>query len=382
MLLLLMYYLCRMVFSQLKDKIEITTGEGTMSRMISWKVYFVLWILAFGCQNPSESVQMEIHKLEGATMGTTWHLTYEGPDDNPLHISQIDAVLELINQAASTYVPTSIISRLNKGETVVVEDENPEQIAFFRYNVDICNRVWEWSRGYFDPTVMELVNYWGFGYEGHRPVEEVDSARVDSLLQFVGYEKVADGFTTDEWKLPEGFQIDFSAVAKGAACDWVGKFLEEQGISNYLIEIGGEMYVEGPGREGEGWIVGVSKPRKNAPAEELIEYLAIRDKGLATSGNYRNYYESNGRMITHTINPKTGYSEERRILSATIVADDCGTADALATAIMAMGVEEGKEVIGQIPEIEAFLIYNSEADTMVIFETEGMKSLKYNTTKL
>ena len=352
-------------------------SHGQLTRAL----ILVVWGMVLGCQSSSETSQMEFHKIQGTTMGTTWHLTYEGPEDKPLQKSQIDAVLAMVNEAASTYDPESIISRLNRGETVDVNNENPEQVVFFRHNVEICSKVWEWSNGYFDPTVMELVNYWGFGYEGHRPVEEIDSARVDSLLQFVGFDNLGDRFTTDEWHLPPGYQLDFSAVAKGAACDWVGKYLEEQGISNYLIEIGGEMYVEGPGREGEGWIVGVSKPRLNAPAEELIEYLAIRDQGLATSGNYRNYYKSNGRMISHTINPKTGYSQERRILSATIVADNCAMADAMATAIMAMGMEEGKEVIRQIPEIEAFLIYNSEADSMVIYETEGMKSLKYNTTK-
>lgn len=333
------------------------------------------------CQHGGQDKAAVIHKLQGMTMGTSWHLTYESPNDVLITQDQVEDWLDLVNQSASTYVPGSIISRLNQGESIVIAEENPEEIEFFRYNIEITDRVWKLSSGYFDPTVMELVNYWGFGYEGHRPVETVDSAKIDSLLQYVGYGEIGERFDGDTWQLPQGFQLDFSAVAKGAACDWLGRSIEKIGVSNYLIEIGGEMSVQGPGRAGEGWIVGVSKPRLNAPAQELIEELAIRDKALATSGNYRNYYKSNGRMIAHTINPMTGYSEEKSILSATIIADDCGTADALATAVMAMGLEPGKRMLDETNDIEAYLIYNNGGDSMLIYETVGMNSLKYNTTK-
>ena len=349
-----------------------------------------IWVLLLSmilqsCQGQGQAGETGMQKLSGATMGTTWHLTYEGATVDVTQ-KQIDEVLESINLAASTYIPESIISRLNKGEIVDIGQEDPNQIEFFRYNIEICDSVWQWSNGFFDPTVMPLVNYWGFGYTGHRPIEEVDSAYIDSLLRYVGYDQVADRFGGDIWVLPDGFQLDFSAVAKGAASDWIGKFLEDQGITNYLIEIGGEIVAKGPGRAGDGWVVGISKPEINAPTRDLIEYLAMKDRGLATSGNYRNYYESQGRIITHTINPKTGYSEERRILSATIVAQNCALADALATAIMALGIVDGKAVIEQIPEIEAYLVYKKEdggtdvrENAIEIFETEGMKSLKYNT---
>lgn len=349
--------------------------------------FTILWfivLLSFSCQTgQSDGYKKEttFHKLQGMTMGTSWHLTYEGEGDDLITIDRVEDLLNLINHAASTYMPESIISRLNQGETIVVAEENPEEVEFFRSVVTISGKVWEWSNGYFDPTVMELVNYWGFGYEGHRPVETVDSVLIDSLLQYVGYGEIGDRFESETWQLPPGFQLDFSAVAKGAACDWLGRAFEKMGFSNYLIEIGGEMLVQGPGREGEGWIVGVSKPVLHAPTRELIEELAIMDKALATSGNYRNYYESKGRMIAHTINPKTGYSEEKSILSATIVAEDCGTADALATAVMAMGMDKGKQVLDSIPGIEAYLIYNNGADSMLIYETAGMNSLKYNTTE-
>lgn len=341
----------------------------------------VLTFFSQTCQQEGQNEEAVFHKLQGMTMGTSWHLTYESSSDDVITQSHVDSLLDLINQSASTYRPQSIISRLNQGGTIHVAEENPEEIEFFRYNIDIVDRVWEWTDGYFDPTVMELVNYWGFGYEGHRPVESVDSARIDSLLQFVGYEAIGDRFDGETWRLPSGMQLDFSAVAKGAACDWLGRSFKNIGVSNYLIEIGGEMLVHGPGRAGKGWIVGVSKPQLNAPAQELIEELAIRDKALATSGNYRNYYKSDDRLISHTINPMTGYSEEKSILSATIIAEDCATADALATGVMAMGLESGKKMLDETKGIEAYLIYNNGADSMLIYETAGMNSLKYNTTK-
>lgn len=339
------------------------------------------WILllvsfTFSCKTPHPS---SIQKIQGATMGTTWHITYEGPENRLVLQEEVDSLLDIINQAASTYIPTSLISRLNEGETLDVAAEDSDEVEFFRFNTSISDQAWKWSDGYFDPTVMELVNYWGFGYEGHRPVETVDSSKVDSLLQYVGYGEIGDRFQTDTWHLPTGYQLDFSAVAKGAACDWIGAYFEEQGMTNYLIEIGGEMLLNGPGREGEGWVIGVSKPQTNAPSKELVEELVIQNKAVATSGNYRNYYESNGEMFTHTINPKSGYSEKSNVLSATVITDGCGKADAVATAIMAMGVEKSKEMLEQIPEVEAYLIYNNGSDSMLIYETAGMKTLKYNT---
>lgn len=342
---------------------------------------YLLWGLMLGCMvyacTPPAATTTSMQKIQGNTMGTTWHITYEGPDQNPVKKEEVDSVLAMINQSASTYIPTSLISRLNKGETIDVEAENAHEIEFFKFNVSIAEQVWNWSDGYFDPTVMDLVNYWGFGYEGHRPVELVDSVKVDSLLQFVGYGDLLDQLEGATWKLPHGYQLDFSAVAKGAACDWLGDYFKERGIENYLIEIGGEMLLHGPGRAGEGWVIGVSKPQVNAPAQELIEELVIKDQAVATSGNYRNYYESNGQLFTHTINPKTGYSEQSNVLSATVITDGCGLADALATAVMAMGSDKGKAMLDQIPEVEAYLIYNNGSDSMLIYETSGMKSLKY-----
>src|SRR5680860_95492 len=207
------------------------------------KIFFI-GMISFSCQSAQTST---FHKIQGATMGTTYHITYEGPENQPIHQTQVDSVLKMINDAASTYISSSIISRLNQGDTIYVAKENKDNIDFFRYNVSIADKVWKWSNGYFDPTVMELVNYWGFGYEGHRPVETVDSSLIDSLLQYVGYGAIGNRFQSDTWSLPKGYQLDFSAVAKGSACDWMGRYFEDNKITNYLIEIGGEMLVRGLG---------------------------------------------------------------------------------------------------------------------------------------
>lgn len=340
-------------------------------------MFWLLMVLLPGCADEQDTDTV-FHKLKGETMGTTYHVTFEGGTDAPVSKFQLDSLLAMINQSSSTYIPTSLISRLNQGDVIQLRLEEQDEVEFFRYNTSIADDVWKWSEGYFDPTVMPLVNYWGFGYEGHRPVETVDSARIDSLLQYVGYGAITGQWGRDEWHLAPGFKLDFSAVAKGAACDRMGVFLQEKGVDNYLIEIGGEMMLRGPGRKGDGWIIGISRPEKNAPERELIEEMAIQNRGVATSGNYRNYYETDGRLISHTINPKTGYSEQRNILSATVIADQCGKADALATAMMAMGVDKSISMIEQLSNVDVFLVYNNAVDSVLIYETPGIKELKYN----
>lgn len=345
------------------------------------KIFVFSWILISsvlaGCEGAEEPGMKRLH---GYTMGTVYQVTYEKPAGlSEIYTFELDSVLEIVNNIASTYIPSSLISRLNQGEEIDTRELDEQTLGFFRQNVSISRKVWEWSDGYFDPTVMPLVNYWGFGYEGHRPVEEADSALIDSLKNLVGFDEVVSLFEGDHWKLPEGMQLDFSAVAKGAACDFLAGFLEKEGMTNYLIDIGGETLANGPGRAGAGWIIGINRPDVNAPADDLVSELAVRDQAVATSGNYRNFFESNGKRYGHTINPKTGFPEENDILSATVVTKECGMADALATAFMAMGLEKSRALLRNLPETDALLIYNNGSDSLLIYETDGMKKLKYNT---
>lgn len=328
------------------------------------------------CQDSSPAMHPE--RIHGTTMGTTYHITYEQPaSSDKVYTYETDSVLNFVNDVASTYIPSSIISRLNKGDTLSTDTLDKSAVAFFRKNTEISHKVWEWSDGYFDPTVMPLINYWGFGYEGHRPVEEVDSFKVDSLLELVGLDRLMDFSKEDIWYLPQNMQLDFSAVAKGAACDVLGEFFEKRGITNYLIDIGGETLAKGPGRSGSGWIIGINQPEPASRGADLAEELAIRNLAVATSGNYQNFYKTETTTYGHTINPHTGYPEINNVLSATVITTDCGMADALATALMAMGLEKSKTLLKNLPDTEAFLIYNNDSEDLLIYETEGMKKLKH-----
>ena len=191
------------------------------------KIFVFSWILISsvlaGCEGAEEPGMKRLH---GYTMGTVYQVTYEKPAGlSEIYTFELDSVLEIVNNIASTYIPSSLISRLNQGEEIDTRELDEQTLDFFRQNVSISRKVWEWSDGYFDPTVMPLVNYWGFGYEGRRPVEEADSALIDSLKNLVGFDEVVSLFEGDHWKLPEGMQLDFSAVAKGAACDFLAGFL-------------------------------------------------------------------------------------------------------------------------------------------------------------
>jgi len=347
--------------------------------MKNYFLHLLLLSLVFLQSCGEDTPQIDLERIHGATMGTTYHITYEKPGSGEkIYTYETDSILQFINEVASTYLPSSLISQLNQGDTISTDTLDAEAILFFRENIDISEQVWEWSDGYFDPTVMPLINYWGFGYEGHRPVENIDSARVDSLKQLVGFDRVKNIFRNEIWFLPENMQLDFSAVAKGAACDVLGEFFEKRGITNFLIDIGGETLGKGPGRSGRGWIIGINKPEAHNPGTDLVEELTIRDQAVATSGNYQNFYETENATYGHTINPMTGYPEINNVLSATVITQDCGMADALATALMAMGLEKGKELLQKTQNAEAFLIYKNNSDGLSTFETPGMKKLKYN----
>ena len=230
--------------------------------------------------------------------------------------------------------------------------------------------VYEATEGSFDPTVMPLVNYWGFGYAGE-PITRVDSNKVDSLVQFVGFEKVIFEALALKKDRP-GVQLDFSACAKGYGVDEVGRFLETQGCNNYLVEIGGEVRARGINQRSKNWQIGINTPQEGGALDDYQAIVKLKDLSLATSGNYRNFYELNGVKYSHTINPKTGFPERNTLLSASVFAKDCMTADAYATAFMASGLDKAFDVALQNSEIDAYLIYSDEDGQMQVKYTEAV----------
>jgi len=300
--------------------------------------------------------------LSGKTMGTTYNVTYLDEESRDLQTS-IDSLLVVFNQSLSTYIPDSELSRFNQGDTL---DFN---LPYLLPVLEASKKVYENTNGAFDPTIGPLVNIWGFGPGGP---ELKDSVDIKNLLTIVGFTKIEFDQKQLRKKVP-GIYLDFSAIAKGYGSDVVADFLKNKSISNFLVEIGGELVANGVNEKGELWKVGVNRHEESANASDLISIIALQDRGMATSGNYRNYYVQDSVKISHTINPETGYPVNHTLLSATVLAADCMTADAYATALMVMGKDKAIALDSTLSEIEMFLIYD---DGMGGFKTFASESLK------
>jgi thiamine biosynthesis lipoprotein len=302
----------------------------------------------------------------GLVFGTVYHATY--PSDTDLHQELIDE-LRRFDNSLSTFNPNSVISRVNRNEDVVTD-------TLFQ---NVFRRAMEISAatdGAFDITVAPLVNAWGFGFKQE---QLPDSAAVDSLRALIGYRKAtldADGRVR---KTDDRVMLDCASVAKGYASDVIAAFLQRKGVDSYMVEIGGEVVLKGQNPEGGLWRIGINKPVEDSLAvnqgQQLI--LELTDCALATSGNYRNYYYIDGKKYVHTIDPRTGYPIQHDILSATVIADDCMTADALATAFMVMGLEATKRFCAAHPEIDVCLIYVGADGKNEIYQTNNRRHASY-----
>jgi len=302
-------------------------------------------------------------KIEGNAQGTTYHISYLS--DDPINYkTAIDSLLKDIDKSMSTWLPSSIISRINNEDGPVLVDQ---------YFIDVFNKsveVSEKTDGLFDVTVGPLVNSYGFGATEKKALER---SRIDSLLQFVGY-KMLKLEGKKILKAKPGIKLDFNAIAQGYSVDVLSNFLESKGIDNYIVELGGELKANGK-KGNENWKVGIDKPdEKQSPERELEAVIILNDKALATSGNYRKYYEENGQKFSHIINPKTGYPAKQNLLSATVIADDGITADAYATAFMVMGLERSIQFleVNKDLELEVYFIYDEHG----IWKTYSSESLK------
>jgi thiamine biosynthesis lipoprotein len=315
----------------------------------------------FSCSSPNS----EIQEITGETMGTTYSIRYYGNGEKSLKPS-IDSLLRVVNQSLSTYIPNSTISLFNRADSVFEAD------TYFIINFQKAQEVYEKSDGSFDATVMPLVNAWGFGFE--KMNSQIDSSLIDSLLDFVGFEKVFL-LNNKAYKKRKGVMLDFSALAKGFGVDEVARFLESKGIKNFTAEIGGEVACRGKKHDGSYWAIGVEKPINDVSgSQRAIELIIpLENSAMATSGNYRNFYIRDGKKYTHEINPKTGYPVDHNLLSATVIANDCMTADAWATAFMVMGLNKSKQLLSELPELDVFFIYANEDGSTSTYASPGME---------
>jgi FAD:protein FMN transferase len=300
--------------------------------------------------------------ISGNTMGTTYRIVYLDDEKRDFK-NQIDSLLVVFNQSLSTYIPTSELSQFNKGDSLLYE------LPYFYPILQASKIVFEKTGGAFDPTVGPLVNLWGFGPTGP---QLQDSVNIDQQLRLVNFNAIV--FDNVQVKKKDSkMYLDFSAIAKGYGVDVVAEFLSLQGIDNYLVEIGGELVAKGVNENGELWKVGINRPEEEGKADEILSIIALNNSALATSGNYRNFYEIDDQKFSHTINPATGRPVRHSLLSATVVAKDCMTADAYATALMVMGVENGIALQEREKDFEIFLIYSDESGAYKTFASEGIK---------
>ena len=322
--------------------------------------------LLSGCTDKKE---LKIFKMTGAAQGTYYAITYCSDNNENLQPA-VDSLLKQFDKSVSSYLPTSVISRLNNNDTSVTADPIYETI--FRKSMEVSAS----TDGAFDVTVGPLVEAWGFGFKRK---EKVDKAMVDSLLPLVGYRNVQ----LSKGKLIKAdprIQIDFDAIAQGYSSDWLALFFEKKGIQNYLIDVGGEVLAHGSKPDGQLWSVAIEMPSKNSEDErKILAILTMKNRAISTSGSYRKYYEENGVRYSHTIDPSNGYPVRHNLLSVSVVAKDCMTADAYATAFMVMGLEKSKVFLARNSDIEAYFISDDQHGGFSIFYTPGYdKLLKKN----
>ncbi len=343
---------------------------------------FLFLVLLQSCRTSDEP---GVLALTGETMGTYWKVSYQDANNRNFK-KEIDALLVEVNNEVSTYEPNSVISQFNKAKTSlkiadvkrIGADSGVKRLyPHFSTNYTASKMIFNASKAYFDPTVMPLVNYWGFGYEGKKPVTDVDSVKIQSILPYVGLNKIEEHGDQNEVfliKPSPQMELDFGGIAKGYGVDVVGKFLESNNIQNYLVDIGGELRARGAKSTGS-WKAGINTPSSDAALTDIEVILNLKNISMATSGNYRNFHEVNGKKYSHTINPKTGFPELNSLLSATVASVDCVMADGFATAFMTMGLENAKKIVENTNGVEAYFIYSDESGTMKTYHTAYFKDI-------
>ncbi|MET2985909.1 FAD:protein FMN transferase [Aureibaculum conchae] len=327
------------------------------NRIVAFLVIFVIL-----CSCRDDDKRTEPLKLQGLAFGTTYNITYfdKGHID---FTKSMDSLFYLVNKSMSTYIPSSDISKINNGDRTVLVD------AYFKEVFQKSSKIYKDTDGFFDPTIGTLVNAWGFGPE--KPLNNLDSASVKHLLKFVGFNKV-ELKKNKITKTSDSIYFDFNAIAKGYAVDIAGKFLETKGITNYLIEIGGELRSRGLNKvKNKPWKVGIENPNFDG-TRSIEKVVELNNETMATSGNYRKFKIDSitGKKYAHIINSKTGYPAQSNLLSVSIIAKlDCADVDAYATAIMAMPLEKAKSFLKNQNQLKAFIIYSNDKGEIETFST-------------
>ena len=315
------------------------------------------------------SSEPKFHTIQGEAQGTTYSIKYIA-NQEVVSKKQTDSLLLAFDMSLSTYRDDSKISKINSGDSTVVVDD------LFVENFKISSEIHKETSGLFDPTIGVLVNAYGFG--PNKKHQNLSQNQIDSLLQFVGLDKVQLNENKTISKKYKETYLDFNAIAQGYSVDVVVNFLKSKGIENAIVEIGGELFALGKNTiDNKNWIVGIDNPLQKPEERTLIAKVNLENLGMATSGNYRKVItdEKTGQKFVHIINPKTGLAQKSNILSATILSKSGGISDGYATAFMLMSLEESKAFLESHPEIYALLLYADEKNEMQQYMTVNFKEL-------
>ena len=326
-----------------------------------WQLPFLLLLIVGTVLIIRQQRAMPYQMNSGMVFGTVYNITYEC--DSDLH-QAIKAELQKVDNSLSPFNEHSVITAINQNQ-----DVKPDEMF-----LTVFNKAMEISRETdvaFDITVAPLVNAWGFGFKnGSQPNRQ----QVDSLRRLIGYEKVILKNDRIVKQSPD-IMLDCSAIAKGYGSDVVARFLQQQGVKNFMVEIGGEVVTSGVNPQRLPWRIGVTKPTDDSLSikGEIQSVLNVTDLAMATSGNYRNFYYKGGKKYAHTIDPKTGYPVQHSLLSATVLAKDCATADAYATSFMVLGIDGAKKVLERHPELMAYFIYADDKGQNAVWCSPSLK---------
>ncbi len=328
------------------------------------KIYKAILLVFIPLLFLSSCVKQQYYKIMGETQGTTYHIIYKY---SRMLKPQVDSILQEIDNSLSIYNPNSIVSKINRNEDVEVDEHF---IKVFKKAEEISQA----TNGAFDITVGPLVNAYGFG-PGNK-INHLTQKQIDSMLQFVGYKKVhlkGKHLIKDDPRI----KLDLNAIAQGYTVDVIAKYFDRLGITDYMVEVGGELITKGKNEYGEAWRIGIDKPIEGSTEAtrevQLILGLKGTKKAIATSGNYRKFYIENGIKYTHTINPKTGKTVKSSLLSASILSNNCTDADGYATACMVLGLEKAIELVNSKPNLDAFFIYIDNQGKYKFYFTPGFR---------
>jgi thiamine biosynthesis lipoprotein len=333
------------------------------------KEFLIITSITFTSILLSCNKKQEYYETSGQVFKTGFHIKYKYRHDLG---KEIEDCLKKVDISLNPFNPNSIIYKVNNNIEVEVDDIF---ITVFKKAMEVA----EESGGMYDITCAPLVNFWGFGFERTCPVtenlsNEVKKIIIDSIMQFVGYQKVRlieRRIIKDDPRI----QLNASSIAKGYACDLISNMMDLRNITDYMVEIGGEVRASGKNVTGKCWRIEISKPieDRTGRVNERLEVLELCNHAIATSGNYRNYRLIGGKKYGHTINPLTGYPAEGNILSASVIAADCMTADAFATAFMVMDLNAAVDLAKRIGKMDFIFVYSNDQGDLNVLKSDSIK---------